>query len=93
MKRRMLKAGVLAGYAFIMSVGLLPALVSLIVQLRGVSAVQGLQVLSAWVGHRGYLPWKAMAIVAHHPDAHLGLWLAIVIITSVMGLRGACCWR
>ncbi len=88
MKRRILKAWVPAGYALIMSFGLLPALVSLIVQLRGVSAVQWSRVLSGWVGRHGYLPWKAMAIVAHHPDTHWGLWIAIVLITVGMGLRG-----
>ena len=89
MRSRILRTSVLAGYALIMSLALLPALVSLVVQLRGASVVQWSRTLSTWMGHDAYLPWNALAVVAHYPDTHLGLWLAIGLIIVGMGLRGA----
>ena len=89
MKRRMLKVGVLAGYAFIISLTFLPTIFSLIVRLRGASAIQWSQILSVWAHHHNYLPWKAVAIVAQHPDTHWGLWTTIGVITGGMGLWGA----
>ncbi len=49
MNRRMMRAEMLAGYGLVVSFGFLPALVSLIVQLRGASAVQWSRVLSDWM--------------------------------------------
>lgn len=89
MKRRMLRAAMLAGYGLVMSYGILPALTALLLRLRGTSAVQWSRVLSIWLGHHGYFPWKALAMVAHYPDTHLGVWLAIGLITVGLGFRGA----
>ena len=77
MTRRKLRAGMLAGYGLVMSYGILPALTALLLRLRGTSAVQWSWMLSIWIRHHGYFPWKALAMVAHYPDTHLGLWLAM----------------
>ena len=90
MKRPILRTAVLAGYAWVMSLGLLPALIALILQLRGAPAVQWSRILSNWISHQGYLPWRALAMVAYYPDAYRGLWLAIALITVGMGLWGMC---
>lgn len=88
MKRPTLRTAVLAGYTLVMSLGFLPALVALILQLRGASAVQWSRILSNWISHQGYLPWRALDMVDYYPDAYRGLWLAIALITVGMGLWG-----
>ena len=89
MKTRTLRIGVFAGYGLAVSLCVLPAVVSLGMRLRGTSPGQWQGVLQAWASRGFYLPWRAMADVAHDPRTLPWLSIFVALAGIGMGLLGA----
>lgn len=89
MKLRVVRATVLAAYGMAVSLCILPAVVSLGLQLQGNSSAQWLGGLQAWAGHDRYLPWRAMAMVGQDPHIVLGLWMVVALVGVGMGIWGS----